>query len=145
MSKKWHQKTAATVRDAIRAREVSAAEVTQAYLGRIDEVDGKVQAYIDVWRDSALARAETIDIDLEAGKDRGPLAGVPVGLKDVLCTTEGTTGCCSKILKGFRSPFNATVVEKLLAAGVVPLGKNNMDEFAMGSSTEHSSRQITRN
>lgn len=145
MSKKWHQETAATVRDAIRAREVSAAEVTQAYLGRIDEVDGKVQAYIDVWRDSALARAETIDIDLEAGKDRGPLAGVPVGLKDVLCTTEGTTGCCSKILKRFRSPFNATVVEKLLAAGVVPLGKNNMDEFAMGSSTENSSRQITRN
>ena len=145
MSKKWHQESAATVRDAVRAREVSAAEVTQAYLGRIDEVDGKVKAYIDVWRDSALARAEFIDAGLKAGKDMGPLAGVPVGLKDVLCTTEGTTGCCSKILRGFRSPFNATAVERLLAAGVVPLGKNNMDEFAMGSSTENSSRQITRN
>lgn len=145
MSDTWYRKTAHEIRDAVRAGKVSALEVTENHLERIDAVDGKVKAFIDVWRDEAREQARAVDARIKAGEDVGPLAGVPIGLKDVLCTKLGTTTCCSKILKGYRSPFDATAVEKLQQAGAVFLGKLNMDEFAMGSSTENSSIQITRN
>jgi len=145
MSNSINLKTAHGLRDAIRGKEISAREAAEAYLNHIDAVDGDVRAYTDVWRDSALTRADTIDAQLAKGEDPGPLAGVPIGLKDLICTTEGTTACCSKLLKGFVSPFNATVADRLNAAGAVVLGKLNMDEFAMGSSTENSSIDTTRN
>ncbi|HQH50784.1 MAG TPA: Asp-tRNA(Asn)/Glu-tRNA(Gln) amidotransferase subunit GatA [Candidatus Hydrogenedentes bacterium] len=137
--------TAHELRDAVRSGETTAAEVTQSFLNRIKAVDGKVQAYTDVWEDHALRQAEKVDAKLKRGEDAGPLAAVPIGVKDVFCTKVGTTTCCSKILKGYRSPFDATIIEKLDAAGGIFLGKLNMDEFAMGSSTENSAVQITHN
>ncbi|MBM3290892.1 MAG: Asp-tRNA(Asn)/Glu-tRNA(Gln) amidotransferase subunit GatA, partial [Candidatus Hydrogenedentes bacterium] len=145
MSGEWYRKTAHEIRDAVRGGKVSALEVTESHLARIGSVDGKVKAFIDVWADAAREMAQGVDARIKRGEDVGPLAGVPIGLKDVFCTTLGTTSCCSKILKGYRSPFDATVVERLQNAGAVFLGKLNMDEFAMGSSTENSSVQITRN
>jgi len=145
MSREWYKLTAHALREAVRNGEVTAVEATQSYLDRIQAVDGKVQAYIDVWETPALQQAEKVDARLKRGEDAGPLAGVPIGVKDVFCTKQGTTTCCSKILKGYRSPFDATVVERLEAAGGIFLGKLNMDEFAMGSSTENSAVQITHN
>lgn len=146
----WYALTAHEIRDAVRDKRVSAAEVTRACLDRIDRIDPQVRAYIDVWRDNALKQAASIDARLAKGDAVGPLAGVPVGIKDVLCTRQGFTTCCSKILgagtpQGYRSPFDATVIERIEAAGAVFLGKLNMDEFAMGSSTENSAVQVTHN
>ncbi|MGI6460539.1 MAG: Asp-tRNA(Asn)/Glu-tRNA(Gln) amidotransferase subunit GatA [Candidatus Hydrogenedentales bacterium] len=145
MSREWYQLTAFALREAVRNGETSAAEVTQNYLDRIQAVDGKVGAYVEVWDDHAMRQAEKIDAQLKRGEDAGPLAGVPIGLKDVFCTKQGTTTCCSNMLKGYRSPFDATVVERLEAAGGIFLGKLNMDEFAMGASTENSALQLTHN
>jgi len=145
MSKDLHQLTAHEIRTALQSRETTATEVTQACLNRIGAVDDSVGAFVEVWTDSALERARLIDGEIDRGNDPGPLAGVPVGLKDLLCTTTGTTTCGSRILRGFESLYDATVVKRLLNAGAIPLGKVNMDEFAMGSSTENSSIQATRN
>jgi aspartyl-tRNA(Asn)/glutamyl-tRNA(Gln) amidotransferase subunit A len=145
MSNTWYEKTAHEIRDAVRSGEVSAVDVTDSCLKRIAAVDGKLKAFVDVWNDAAHAQAAQVDAKIAKGEDPGPLAGVPIGLKDVLCTKQGTTTCCSQILKGYRSPFDATVVERLADAGAVFVGKLNMDEFAMGSSTENSSIQTTRN
>ena len=111
MSREWYKLTAHALREAVRNGETTAVEATQSYLDRIKAVDGKVQAYIDVWETHALQQAEKVDARLKRGEDAGPLAGVPIGVKDVFCTKQGTTTCCSKILKGYRSPFDATVVE----------------------------------
>lgn len=141
----YYELTAHEICDKVRSGAVTAKAVTEDVLARVDAVDSQVRAYTDVWRDAALRQAAAVDARIEDGEDPGPLAGVPVGLKDVFCTREGYTTCCSKILRGYRSPFDATVVERLSAAGAVFLGKLNMDEFAMGSSTENSSVQVTRN
>jgi aspartyl-tRNA(Asn)/glutamyl-tRNA(Gln) amidotransferase subunit A len=133
--------TAVETRAAIENREVSAVEVTQAHLDRIAAVDDRVHAFLHVDTDGALAQAKRVD----AGELTGPLAGVPLALKDVM-TMEGVpTTCGSKILEGWRPPYDATVTARLKAAGIVILGKTNMDEFAMGSSTEHSAYGPTRN
>lgn len=142
---KWYEKTAFEIREAVASGAVSAVEVTRSYLNRIEAVDDKVGAYTQVWRDQALAQAADIDARIAAGEPVGAMAGVPVSLKELICTTEGFTTCSSRILQGFRSPYNATVTEKLLAADAVLLGKVNMDEFAMGSSTENSAIQKTSN
>jgi aspartyl-tRNA(Asn)/glutamyl-tRNA(Gln) amidotransferase subunit A len=142
---KWYEKTAFEIREAVASGAVSAVEVTRSYLGRIEAVDGNVGAYTQVWRDHALAQAAEVDAKIAAGEPVGAMAGVPVSLKELICTTEGFTTCSSRILQGFRSPYNATVTEKLLAADAVLLGKVNMDEFAMGSSTENSAIQKTSN
>lgn len=139
------QLTAHAIHDALRSGEMTATDVTQTFLDRIDEVEDRVHAFVDVWKDQALARAGVIDRMLEKGDDAGVLAGVPIGLKDNLCTTLGKTTCASKILQGFSSPYDATVVERMAAQGAVILGKMNMDEFAMGSSTENSSVHSTKN
>jgi len=127
------------------AGEVSAVEVTRAHLDRIAADDTRLGAYLDVQDDAALAAATAIDRARSAGAALGPLAGVPVALKDVVVTEGVPTTSGSKILAGWRPPYSATIATRLADAGTVLLGKTNMDEFAMGSSTENSAYQVTRN
>ncbi len=126
-------------------KTVSAVEVTQAHLERIAEVDGRVNAFLHVDTDGALEQARAVDHAVASGQALSPLAGVPLALKDVLTQTGVPTTAGSKILEGWRPPYDATVVERLRDAGVVILGKTNMDEFAMGSSTENSAYGPTHN
>jgi len=138
--------TAAELAGRIRAREVSSVEVTRAHLDRIEAVDHEVHAFLHVDTDGALAAAEAVDDGLARGDEpASPLAGVPLALKDVLTMRGAPTTCGSKILEGWHPPYDATVTARLRAAGVVLLGKTNMDEFAMGSSTENSAYGPTRN
>ena len=129
------------------AREVSAREVMQSCLDRIGAIDGKVNAFISLDRDDALAQADAADIAFAKGESREsrPLLGVPVSLKDIFCVRDQPLNCASKILGDFRSPYDATVVQKLRDAGAVVFGRVNMDEFAMGSSTENSAFGRSRN
>ncbi|QYI98499.1 Asp-tRNA(Asn)/Glu-tRNA(Gln) amidotransferase subunit GatA [Curtobacterium flaccumfaciens pv. flaccumfaciens] len=136
--------SAAALADALVARDVSSVEATKAHLDRIAAVDGDVHAFLHV-NQNALAVAKSIDSRRAAGDDLGPLAGVPIAVKDVLCTQDMPTTAGSKILEGWVPPYDATPVAKLRAAGLVPLGKTNMDEFAMGSTTEFSAYGPTRN
>lgn len=129
----------------IAAGDVSSVEATQAHLDRIDAVDGAVHAYLHVAPELALAAAARVDAQRAAGEKLGPLAGVPIAVKDVLVTNDMPSTSGSKILEGYLSPFDATVVKKVREAGLIPLGKTNMDEFAMGSSTEHSAYGPTHN
>lgn len=141
----WRWAGAVTIRDAVSAGTVSAEEVTRTLLDWIAEIDPKVDAYTQVWGEEALEQARAVDAKKARGEQLGPLAGVPVGLKELLCTRQGYTTCASRILEGFRSPYDATVVRRLAEADAVFLGKVNMDEFAMGSSTERSAIKHTRN
>ncbi|PGH43097.1 Asp-tRNA(Asn)/Glu-tRNA(Gln) amidotransferase GatCAB subunit A [Micromonospora sp. WMMA1996] len=125
--------------------ETSAVEVTRAHLDRIGAVDDRVHAFLHVDTEGALAAARAVDERRAAGEELGPLAGVPVAVKDVLTTKGVPTTVGSKILEGWRPPYDSTIVERLRAAGTVMLGKTNMDEFAMGSSTEYSAYGPTRN
>jgi aspartyl-tRNA(Asn)/glutamyl-tRNA(Gln) amidotransferase subunit A len=131
--------------DAFRRGDLTPSGVAEAYLARIGALDGKVGAYLTVVGDRALAAARESDQRWRAGSPRGPLDGAPVAVKDVMCTAGVRTTCGSKMLEHFVPPYDATTVERLRAAGVVILGKTNMDEFAMGSSTEHSAYHPTRN
>jgi len=137
--------TAKELRDQIAAGRVSSVEVTNAVFERIREFEPVIGAYISTFQDMALEKAANVDSRIAAGEPVGQLAGVPIAIKDVLCTTFGATTCASKILENFHAPYNATVVEKLLAADAVIVGKTNMDEFAMGSSTENSGLKQTVN
>ena len=139
------RQSAAVLAQAIAAGEVSAVEVTRAHLDRIAAVDDRVHAFLHVDADGAIAAAEAVDAQRRSGDALGPLAGVPLALKDVLVMRGIPTTCGSRVLEGWRPPYDATVVERLRAAGIVILGKTNMDEFAMGSSTEHSAYGPTRN
>lgn len=129
----------------LRGRRVSAEEICRSVLQRIDEVEGKVRAYITLDAERALEQARRVDGMLRNGRDLPPLAGIPVAVKDNICTRGLRTTCASRILANFVPPYNATVVEKLAAAEAVIIGKTNMDEFAMGSSTENSGFFPTRN
>ena len=139
-----HQLTLKEARRALDSRQVSSRELTQAYIDRIESVDERVGAYL--WRDpeAALRQADAADKRLASG-EKGALLGAPVGVKDVLATEGEPLTCASKILDGFVSPYDATVISRLRDAGSVFVGRLNMDEFAMGSSTENSAYQLTRN
>jgi len=139
------RQSAATLATAIARGEVSSEQVTAAHLDRIEQVDPIIHAFLHVDREQSLAKARAVDTAIAAGEIASPLAGVPIALKDLLATRGIPTTCGSRILEGWKPPYNATIVEKLEAAGVVSLGKTNMDEFAMGSSTEHSGYGPTRN
>ncbi len=127
------------------AGKASAVEIADAFLKNIAERDGKIQAFMRVDADGAKAQAAAVDAKRKGGAKLGALAGVPIAIKDVLCTKGLTTTCSSKILENFVPPYDATVIARLKAADAVIVGKTNMDEFAMGSSTENSAYKTTRN
>ncbi len=133
-----HDLTAIELRDRIAAGQISSVEATRAILERIDRLNPALGAYLSSFPDRALEAAQEVDRKIAAGQPAGALAGVPLAVKDVLCTSFGTTTCGSRILQNFHSPYDATVVRKLVEADAVIVGKTNMDEFAMGSSTENS-------
>ncbi len=129
----------------LKQREISAVEVAQAFLGRIQETDAAIGAFLSIQAEEALAHAEQIDQKRKAGEPLGPLAGLPLGIKDVICTKAHATTCASRMLENFVPPYDAHVIEKLKSADAVLLGKLNMDEFAMGSSNENSAFKPVRN
>jgi len=138
--------TAAELAEKIHGGEVTSTEVTRAHLDRIAEVDGEYHAFLYVAEEQALAAAAEVDSALASGGElASPLAGVPLALKDVFTTSDMPTTCASKILEGWVAPYDATLTARLRAAGIPLLGKTNMDEFAMGSSTENSAYGPTRN
>ena len=139
------QLSARQLRDKIKAGEVRSVEATKVVFARIAKIEPIIGAYISTFKEQAIARAAEIDKRIAQKEPMGQLAGVPVAIKDNMCTTFGTTTCASKILANFHAPYNATAVEKLLAANAVIIGKTNLDEFAMGSSTENSGLKQTVN
>ncbi|PYJ50703.1 MAG: Asp-tRNA(Asn)/Glu-tRNA(Gln) amidotransferase GatCAB subunit A, partial [Verrucomicrobia bacterium] len=122
----------------LRRREVSPREVIDVLRARIQDVDGEIDAYLSLDFEAAAKEAEKANVDL-------PLGGVPIAIKDIISVAGEPCTCASKILHGYRAPYDATVIRKLRAAGAIPFGKTNMDEFAMGSSTENSAMKLTRN
>ena len=142
---KLSELTAHQIHDLLVKKEIRASEVTEAILRRIDEVEEKINAYVTVRREEALSQAEEIDKKIQRGEMDSPLMGIPIAVKDNICTKGVKTTCSSKILYNFQPPYDATVVAKLRKAGAIFIGKTNMDEFAMGSSTENSAFGTTHN
>ncbi|WP_250122150.1 Asp-tRNA(Asn)/Glu-tRNA(Gln) amidotransferase subunit GatA [Chroococcidiopsis sp. CCMEE 29] len=127
------------------SKERSAVEITQAALKRIEAIEPKLHSFLCVTADRALSQAQTVDAKIAAGEEIGLLAGIPIGIKDNMCTKGIPTTCASRILENFVPPYESTVTQKLAGAGAVMVGKTNLDEFAMGSSTENSAYQVTAN
>ena len=140
-----YQLTAHELHDKLKAREITAVELTESVYKRIESVEPHVKGYLTLTKEIALAQANAADIGFQNGDEMPPLAGIPIAIKDVICTKDVRTTCASKILSNFVPPYDATVMTKLHQQGVVMVGKTNMDEFAMGSSTENSAYQITHN
>ncbi|MDH0099554.1 amidase family protein, partial [Pseudomonas sp. GD04158] len=132
-----HQMTLAEIAKGLEAKQFSAEELSRALLARIAQLDPQLNSFITVTEDLAIEQAKAADARRAAGEN-SPLLGAPIAHKDLFCTNGVLTSCGSKILTGFKAPYDATVVEKLKAAGTVTLGKLNMDEFAMGSANESS-------
>ena len=139
-----HRITITQARELLQSKKLSSTQLTEAVFNRIDLVEDKVKAFTHLMRDKALQQAKAADSKIARGEEQ-PLLGVPIALKDLICTAGSPTTCASNILNQFISPYNATVVNRLQAAGAVIIGKTNMDEFAMGSSNENSSYHPTKN
>ena len=137
--------TAVELGKKIQAKETNAVEAVQAVLAQIDKMDDTIHSYVTVDKEGAMERAKKVQKQIEEGAINGPLAGVPVAIKDNMCTKGVKTTCASKMLENFVSPYDATVMEKINAENMIDLGKLNMDEFAMGGSTEYSYFKKTRN
>jgi len=140
-----YELTGAQASEKLRRKEISSRELTKAILNRLKSVEPQIEAYLTISEDLAMKQAEEADIRLTSGMDITPLTGIPIAIKDIICTRDILTTCASQILKNFLPPYDATVIERLRHAGAVFIGKTNMDEFAMGSSTENSAFKITRN
>lgn len=139
-----HRTTITQARELLKNKKLSSVQLTEAVFARIDQVEDKVQAFVHLTREKALQQAKDADARIAAGEE-APLLGIPIALKDLICTQGSRTTCSSKILDQFVSPYNATVTERLNLAGAVVVGKTNMDEFAMGSSNENSHHHPTMN
>jgi aspartyl-tRNA(Asn)/glutamyl-tRNA(Gln) amidotransferase subunit A len=126
-------------------KERSSLEITQEALDRIQALEPKVHSFLSVTSEEALEQARQVDAKIAAGEEIGLLAGIPIGIKDNMCTKGIRTSCASRILENFVPPYESTVTQKLKDAGAVMVGKTNLDEFAMGSSTENSAYQLTAN
>jgi len=133
------------LQEKLKNKELTVTEIMQAYVNRINEKEKDVQAFITPLTEEAMKQAKETQAKIESGEVKGDFAGLPIGIKDNMCTKGVKTTCASKMLENFVSPYNATVVEKLNAENLIDLGKLNMDEFAMGGSTEYSYFQKTRN
>jgi len=144
-AKELHQLTIHEAHKLLKERKISSVELTKSVLKRIAEIEGKVHACVTITEDLAREEAEKVDNYIKTASEIPPLAGIPTLIKDVICTKGIRTTCSSKMLENFVPPYNATVMEKLLAQKAVIVGKTNMDEFAMGSSTEHSAFFPTHN
>lgn len=142
---KLYELTPLEAGEKIQKKEIGVRELAEYALDRIDAVDGEVRAFLRTERETALTRADEVQKQIDEGTLTSPLAGVPYGLKDNICSKGLETTCASKILGGFRPPYDATVVKKMNAAGMIMVGKTNMDEFAMGSTTETSYYKTTKN
>ena len=142
---KLYSLTAAQMKDLLDRKEVTSVEITKSVIDRIEKTDGEIQAYTSYNFEQALQQAAAADEKRAKGETVGELAGIPVAVKDNMCTKNLRTTAGSKMLGNFVPPYNATVVEKLLADGAVIIGKTTMDEFAMGSSGENSAFQVARN
>jgi aspartyl-tRNA(Asn)/glutamyl-tRNA(Gln) amidotransferase subunit A len=136
---------AVSIRQDILGKKTTATQVAERFLSRLDAIDPKVRAFLSVTKDSALAAAKRVDEKIARGEKTGLLAGIPVAVKDNLCTTDAPTTCGSKILETYRPPYDATTVRRLREEDAVIVGKTNLDEFAMGSSTENSAYFTSRN
>ena len=126
-------------------KEISSKQIVESYIKQIDEKEADVKAFVTLTKDEALKKAEQVDEKIQKGEITSSLAGIPIGIKDNICTKGVRTTCSSKMLENFVSPYDATVIEKLNEADIMSLGKLNMDEFAMGASTEYSYFKKTSN
>ena len=140
-----YNKSALELSGLIKNKEITSTELVKATLDRIEAEDKNIQAFLDINGEKALEKAKEVDEKIAKGEKLSPLAGVPIGVKDNISVKGMTMTCSSKILEGYVPPYNATVVEKLLDSDIIPIGKMNMDEFAMGSSTETSYYKTTKN
>ena len=137
--------TVTELSEKLRSRKLSAEEAAKAYLGQMEKREPEVGAYLTVTREAALETARKVDQKRMKGEELHPLAGIPTGIKDNICTKGVKTTCASRMLENFVPPYDAAVIERLKDCHIVMLGKLNMDEFAMGSTTENSYYQITKN
>ena len=133
------------LQEKLKNKELTITEITQAYVDRINEKEKDVEAFVTTLTDEALEQAKDVQAKVESGEIKGELAGIPIGIKDNLCTKGIRTTCSSRMLEDFIAPYNATIVEKVNNENMINLGKLNMDEFAMGSSTETSYFKKTKN
>lgn len=138
-------KTIHELHDGLLKKEFSSREIVESVAGRIEKEESRISAYLSYDIEAALKKADEVDVKIHKGEDISPVAGIPFAVKDNICTEGVSTTCASKILENFIPPYDATIIKKLKAADFIMIGKTNMDEFAMGSSTENSSRKITRN